>query len=93
MFQMVLNVDGAISQLKSIYQNGYIRQNHHTIPRQSNKSSYLHHQHHHNMQVIIMGTPRNSCRCFGNFKFGRAPFFFGNFQRAVRMLLTNYFVW
>lgn len=47
---MVLNVDGAISQLKSIYQNGYIRQNHHTIPRQSNKSSYLHHQHHHNMQ-------------------------------------------
>lgn len=52
MFQMVLNVDGAISQLKSIYQNGYIRQNHHTIPRQSNKSSYLHHQHHHNMQVF-----------------------------------------
>lgn len=50
MFQMGLNVDGAISQLKSIYQNGYIRQNHHTIPRQSNKSSYLHHQHHHNMQ-------------------------------------------
>ncbi|XP_037033314.1 alpha-protein kinase 1 isoform X2 [Bradysia coprophila] len=48
--EMVLNVDGAISQLKSIYQNGYIRQNHHTIPRQSNKSSYLHHQHHHNMQ-------------------------------------------